>query len=66
MRENRRRIELNWSSERENEPDVLDGRGVGEERVEDSDGLGPVARAAELGELDPLGDSCHFAVAGAS
>jgi hypothetical protein len=38
-------------------PDVLDGERLGEERVEDSDGLGPVPRAAELGELDSLGDS---------
>lgn len=38
-------------------PDVLDGARLGEERVDDSDGLGPVPRAAELGQLNSLGDS---------
>ena len=39
------------------EPDVLDGERLREERVDDSDSLGPVPRATELGELDSLRDS---------
>lgn len=37
--------------------DVLDGERLREERVDDSDSLGPVPRATELGELDSLRDS---------
>lgn len=37
-------------------PYVLNGAGFQYERVEDSDGLGPVLRATKLGELDSLGD----------
>lgn len=40
-------------------PDILDGAGLGEEGIEDADGLGPVAGAADLGELRAIGRRRH-------
>ena len=37
-------------------PDVLNGAGLREERIENANGLGPVPRSAKLRELDSLRD----------
>lgn len=58
---NQSKMKIGWGSEyrqvRLHGPDVLDGARLGEERVEDSNSFRPVPGAAELGELDSLGDS---------
>lgn len=39
--------------------EVLDVAGLGEERIKDANGLGPVAGSTELGKLLPIGSGSH-------